>query len=178
MSDSTAKLITKQITPDKLAKYGVKDSKQADAVSTIITNVLSTMSEKKSLNSEGYKKETDAILHLYDVATTLSGTTKTLSDLKSDLDDIVKTVLESEIICESIVKTAFDGNTPKSNPLMLTSKMGDNDIKLIVDSLNRYSDSNYSKVSDKSKFNKELEAIAIIFNVDVTVSNGHVTVNK
>lgn len=178
MSDSTAKLITKQITPDKLAKYGVKDPKQADAVSTIITNVLSTMSEKKSLNSEEYKKETDAILHLYDVATTLSGTTKTLSDLKSDLDDIVKTVLESEIICESIVKTAFDGNTPKSNPLMLTSKMGDNDIKLIVDSLNRYSDSNYSKVSDKSKFNKELEAIAIIFNVDVTVSNGHVTVNK
>lgn len=177
MSDSTAKLITKQITPDKLAKYGVKDSKQADVVSNIVTNVLSTMSEKKSLDSEGYKKETDAILHLYDVATTLSGTTKTISDLKSDIDDIVKTVLESEIICDSVVKTAFDGNTAKSNPLMLTSKPGNNDIKLIVDSLNKYSDSNYSKVADKSKFNKELEALAIIFNVDVTVSNGHVTVN-
>lgn len=177
MSPSTAKLLSKQLTDEKLKSFGLPE-KNVDSVSQMLSNVLDAMASETELSKEEYKKEADAIKHLYDIATKvhdLKENDAIFNEVLADANDIASTILGSKVISKAMVNTVYDGNTVKDDPFKTEIKLSDENAAHLIDAINSYESTAYAS-ADKETENRKIIALAACFNLSVEISaNGTVS---
>lgn len=177
MSPSTSKLLSKQLTDEKLKSFGVPE-KNVKPVSQVLSNVLDSMASESELSKEEYKKEADAIKHLYDLATKINDIEEEddlFNETIGDADDIVSTILGSKVMSKAMVKTVYDGDKLKDDPFETGAKLSAKNVGFLVDAINDYTARTYAN-ADKNAENKKITALAACFNISVEISsNGTVT---
>lgn len=177
MSPSTSKLLSKQLTDEKLKEFGVP-KKNVKPVSEVLSNVLDSMASESELSKEEYKKEADAIKHLYDLVTKIGDADEDeelFNGTIGDADDIVSTILGSKVISKAMVKTAYDGDRLKDDPFETGAKLAAKNVSVFIDAINDYTAKTYAN-ADKDFENQKIRALAACFNMPVEISsNGTVT---
>ncbi|MBO7275531.1 MAG: hypothetical protein J6V15_04075, partial [Clostridia bacterium] len=139
MTPETAGLITDQINADTLTNYGLT-GESAESVSGLVSNMLTAMSEQNAMSAEEYKTESDAIAHLFEVATGLADAASgeaVFEDEVAAAEDIAHTVLDSKVVSGALVNTAYDQNGQlKSDPLALGIELSEDDKVSLVAAFN------------------------------------------
>lgn len=175
MTPETAGLITDQINADTLSNYGLS-GQSAESVSGLVSNMLTAMTDQSTMTPEEYKTESDAIGHLFEVATGLSDAASgesVFEDKVAAAADIAHTVLDSKVVSSALMGAAYDQNGQlKSDPLALGIQLSEGDKASLVAALNSRS------AADESAKQK-ITALAAVFNVDINIaSDGTVTLAK
>jgi hypothetical protein len=175
MTPETAGLITDQINADTLSNYGLS-GQSAESVSGLVSNMLTAMADQSTMTPEEYKTESDAIGHLFEVATGLSDAASgesVFEDKVAAAADIAHTVLDSKVVSSALMGAAYDQNGQlKSDPLALGIQLSEGDKVSLVAALNSRS------AADESAKQK-ITALAAVFNVDINIaSDGTVTLAK
>ena len=179
MTPETCTVISNQVNEETLKNYGVPDE-AAEPVSDLITNMLSAMSEENAMTEEEYKNESDAINHLFEVATELAEAEThgmVFDDKVASAADIAETVLSSKVVSSALVGTAYDENGKvKDDPLNLNVQLTGADKASLISALNTYSTANLPSAADAQAEKEKITALAAIFNVDINIAaNGKVT---
>ena len=174
MTPETAGLITDQINADTLANYGLT-GESAESVSGLVSNMLTAMTEQNAMSAEEYKTESDAIAHLFEVATGLADAASgeaVFEDEVAAAEDIAHTVLDSKVVSGARVNTAYDQNGQlKADPLALGIELSEDDKASLVAAFN-------SRPTAESEQQK-ISALAAVFNIDINIaSDGTVTLAK
>lgn len=177
MSPSTAKLLSKQLTDEKLKSFGLPE-KNVAPVSQMLSNVLDAMASETELSKEEYKKEADAIKHLYDIATKVNELKENdaiFNEVLADANDIASTILGSKVISKAMVNTVYDGNTVKDDPFNTGVKLSAENTAHLIDAINSYESTAYASADEETE-NRKITALAACFNISVEISaNGTVS---
>ncbi len=179
MTPASSAIISSQITEETVKNYGVSDESAAP-VSDLMTNMFDSMANETEMTEEEYKTESDAISHLFTVATEISSSDTSESIFSgsiSSASDITETVLNSKVVSDALVKTAFDEEgTLKEDPLAVNANLNETDKADMIDALNTYSQSNIPNAEDPEAEIQKISALAAVFNLNIEIdANGNVT---
>jgi len=179
MTPASSAVLSSQINEETLKNYGVSEESAAP-VSDLMSNMFDSMANENDLSEEEYKTESDAINHLFTVATEISSADTGESIFGNDVssaEDIADTVLNSKVVSDALINTAFDENgTLKEDPLAVNAQLNENDQADMINALNNYATSNLPGAEDPEKEIQKISALAAVFNLNIEIAaDGTVT---
>lgn len=179
MTPASSSVLASQMTPDAVKNYGVSDQ-SAGPVSDLMTNMFDAMANETGLSEEEYKRESDAINHLFTVSTELSSKDQSESVFGGNIGsaaDIADTVLNSKVVSASLVESSYnEDGTLKKDPLAANANLNATDKQDMIDALNDYSTANLPGAEDKEAEKQKISALAAVFNLDIEIAeDGTVT---
>jgi hypothetical protein len=172
VDDSTSAIISEMLDSGAFGAnlLGGGDNK----VSSMLTNVISTIASMDNLTEEQLQKEAKAIDYMMKIANTSQNIDST-EDLQSvfaaeedNADEMVETLLTSEISVSAINSIAYDeeGNLSE-DALELSESLTEDDKEQVVSSFENYYKENATE-ENRDIIQKNINAIASIFGKDLT----------
>lgn len=167
-----AETIKKTLTPEALGKFG---SDKSEALSKTLTSVVDSLAEAGDMSDEQLEKEAQAIDKMVTVAKASSDSdapnifSKGADDeSKSGMtaDDLVSSVMDSEIMTSSIKKATTDEDGNKvEDPYKISSGMSEEDKQSATDAINNYYEENKTAENDE-EMKEDLSSLASILGID------------
>ena len=179
MTPETAEIITGQLTEDTLKNFGVPEESAAP-VTDLIVNMFDNMANETELTEDEYKNESQAITHLFSIATDLGGANwgeEIFGKSVSTAEDIADTVLNSKVVSQALISVAYDENGElKIDPLSIDLQLTEQDKKDLVSALNSYTAKNLPSSDIPEQDIQKITALAAVFNINISISpDGTVT---
>ena len=180
ITPETAEALSQIITPDLIKDFGVNEE-SAEATSDILSNTLTKLADAKSeMSDEEFKKETDAITDLINIA---MGSTN--SENENDVfgeesqtgltvTEYVDRISNSEIISDVLIETVYGENDePVIDPLGAEIELGEEGEEELINALNeKY---NSSSEEDEEETKKLINAIAAFMNIGIVITEDGVS---
>lgn len=192
LTPETTEVLQMITTKEVIEKRGVR-AESSENVSNLISNVLGNLSTAKEegMSDEQYEKEAAATSNLLNVALSANNSNKdkifadpngeeSSSAISMTASEYVNSVLDSEVISNTMVDTVYDENgNINENPLNMSGKLSEEDNAGVISAL----EERWANATEEEKANEEYvkkyTAIGHIINVPLEVVDGelvHVTV--
>ena len=186
MTPASAEVLKTLSTPETMKNYGVPD-KSAAPVSEMLADLFGNMATAKEegMSDEQYAKEAAAIKDLLNLAMSVgkSGDKNIFGEDSAtgiSADEYIDRAKESTIIKKTVINAAYvnGGDTAKTDPLNTGDMLSESEKADFISALDsRWKDqlSESNDAAANAEFQKLLSSIAIIVNVDITISGDSVT---
>ena len=186
MTPASAEVLKTLSTPETMKNYGVPD-KSAAPVSEMLADLFGNMATAKEegMSDEQYAKEAAAIKDLLNLAMSVGKSDdKNIFGENSatgiSADEYIDRAKESTIIKKTVINAAYvnGGDTAKTDPLNTGDMLSESEKADFISALDSKWKTQLSESNDaaaNAEFQKLLSSIAIIVNVDITISGDSVT---
>ena len=186
MTPASAEVLKTLSTPETMKNYGVPE-KNAAPVSEMLADLFGNMAvaKEEGMSDEQYDKEAAAIKDLLNLAMSVgkSGDKNIFGEDSAtgiSADEYIDRAKESTIIKKTVINAAYvnGGDTAKTDPLNTGDMLSESEKADFISALDSRWKTQLSESNDaaaNAEFQKLLSSIAIIVNVDITISGDSVT---
>ena len=172
MNPQTAKVLNAYMTEERIAGFGVPESK-APLSTEMVNNLLTEMGNKEKYSSD-YESEIDGITTLFDLlnaATAKDNSGKAIFNngrevgrLNTNAYDFTGTVLGSDMVCNALANSLNKDGELMNDPFGLNLNKTNADYKAVEDALNKH----LAESSDKSNsYRERIKAVAALFGMEM-----------
>ena len=165
MTPQTAKVLNAYMTEQRIAGFGVPESK-VPLSTEMVNNLLTEMGNKEKYSSD-YESEIDGITTLFDLLNAATAKDKTekvifnhggeVGRLNANAYDFIGTVLGSDMVCNALEKSLDKNGTLMQDPFGLNLDRNGKDYKAVEDALDKH----YSETPDN-----RVSLIGALFGVE------------
>ncbi len=178
MSPEAAETLKSLITTDALEDFGMS-AEEADTMSNTINSVIDGIaSSTENMTEEEVEREVEAI-------TTIVGVVQDITSFDGDVnvdnifgedgdsvtgmtaDELVDTIISSEIISNAVIGAGKDENGEKvEDPYGIAGSLSDDDKTIAEDAIKYYYENNSTGGAEDAALKEKLDAVANIFGMD------------
>ncbi|MBE6633560.1 MAG: hypothetical protein E7620_04350 [Ruminococcaceae bacterium] len=171
MTPQTANMLKAYMTVERMRTFGVPED-NVELSTELIQNMLTEMGDKQKYSSS-YDAQTKAILKIFNMVSATSKQGNNGSDhlfnrsnnvglLNATAEEVVSTILDSDMVCNAVMKTLKSHDELKVNPFGLNIDEGSDDYVDCKNAVEKYY-KNHTEKGDELK--ERLDAIAALLGV-------------
>ena len=170
MTPQTAGMLKAYMTVDRVKSFGLEEE-NAELSAELIQNLLTEMGDKAKY-SDDYDAQTKAILKIFNMVSAVSKNNNgsdhlfnrgdSVGLLDAHANEVVATILDSDMVCNAVMNTLKKHDELKVNPLGLNIDEGNADYVDCKTAVEDYY-KNHSEKSDELK--ERLDAVAALLGV-------------